>query len=298
MGQNTTLAIILVIIGSFCYALSASFQHRAIKRKVHRNEDKRPLGFKAFLQTITSRRWLAGAVLLGISAVLQVIALSMAPVSVVQPVGLLAFPWSILIQARLHRQRIRGRVGLAVILTVGATAAFTIQSALHAVPHSDLNGVRVAIGAAVVYLLTLAFGLLGARGPKHWRCLLWSSGGAMLYGLEAALVKSLIDFIRKVDWMHSPLLWTILLALAIGSLTAGWMIQQGFATGPSEIVVGSTTITSPVIAVTYGIAVLGEGRLLDIPAALMMIVFAALAVTGVVVLTRLDKSWDERPVLH
>ncbi|QGF23160.1 EamA/RhaT family transporter [Raineyella fluvialis] len=298
MGQNTTLAITLVVFGSFCYALSASFQHRAIKRKVRRNEEKAPLGFRAFLSTIRSRRWLAGAGLLGVSALLQVIALSMAPVSVVQPVGLLAFPWSILIQARLHRQRIRRRVGLAVLLTVGATAAFTVLSALHAVPQSDLNGVRVAVGAAVVYLLTLAFGLLGARGPKHWRCLLWSSGGAMLYGLEAALVKSLIDFIRHTQWWHSPLLIGILAALVIGSSTAGWMIQQGFATGPSEIVVGSTTITSPVIAVTYGIAVLGEGRLLDNLTGGLMALFAALAVAGVVVLTRLDKSWDERPLLH
>ncbi len=297
MTQNIPLAIMLVIVGSFCYAQSASFQHRAVRRRVRRNAEHRPLGFRALLQTVRSPRWLVGMGLLGTSAVLQVTALTMAPVTVVQPLGLLAFPWSIIIMARQHRQRIRRRVGLAVALTVLSTAAFTTVSALYAVPQSDLSAPRVIAGAVAVYLLTLAFGTLGARGPQHWRCLLWSSGGAMLYGLEAALVKSVVDYIREVDWRHTPLLWAILLALVIGSITAGWMVQQGLATGPSEVVVGATTITSPVIAVAYGIAVLGEGRLLTPGAGALMVLFAALAITGVVVLTRLDKSWEQRAIL-
>lgn len=298
MDQNIPLAIALVVIGSFCYALSSSFQHRAVRRQVRRNLENQPVGFRALWDAVRSKRWLAGMALLGTSAVLQVVALTLAPVTVVQPVGLLAFPWSILIQARLHRQRIRPRVGLAVALTVASTAAFTTVSALHAVPESVLRGRAVVAGALVVYLLALVFGLLGARGPQRWRCLLWSSGGAMLYGLEAALVKSVIAFIRAADWRHSPLMWVILLALVIGSAAAGWMIQQGLATGPSEVVVGSTTITSPVIAVAYGIAVLGEGRLMTAGIGLLMALFAALAITGVVVLTRLDRSWHDRPVLR
>lgn len=297
MVQNIPLAILLVVVGSFCYALASSFQHRAVRRQVRRNAENRPVGFRALMEAVRSKRWLAGTALLGTSAAIQVVALALAPVTVVQPVGLLAFPWSILIQAHLHHQRIRGRVRVAVALTVASTAAFTTVSALHAVPEAALHGPPVVTGALVVYLLTLVFGLLGAKGPQHWRCLLWSSGGAMLYGLEAALVKSVIAFIREADWKHSPLMWIILVALVIGSTTAGWMVQQGLATGPSEVVVGSTTITSPVIAVAYGIAVLGEGRLMTVGVGVTMGVFAALAVTGVVVLTRLDRSWQDRALL-
>ena len=298
MEQNISLAIALVVVGSFCYALSSSFQHRAVRRQVRRNAENQPVGFRALWEAVRSKRWLAGMALLGTSAVLQVVALTMAPVTVVQPVGLLAFPWSILIQARLHRDRIRSRVALAVALTVASTAAFTVVSALHAVHEAPLRGRAVVAGALAVYLLALLFGLLGAKGPHHWRCLLWSSGGAMLYGLEAALVKSVIAFIRAADWRHAPLMWAILLALVVGSLAAGWMIQQGLATGPSEVVVGATTITSPVIAVTYGIAVLGEGRMMTAGTGVMLGLFAALAITGVVLLTRLDKSWHDRPVLN
>ena len=35
------------------------------------------------------------------------------------------------------------------------------------------------------------FAVLGARGPFAWRCLFWSSGGALFYGLEASMVKSI-----------------------------------------------------------------------------------------------------------
>ena len=38
------------------------------------------------------------------------------------------------------------------------------------------------------------------------------------------------------------------------------MIQQGYATGPAEIVVGSMTVTSPVVAVVYGFVNVGTIR--------------------------------------
>lgn len=294
MTQNIPLAIVLVVFGSFCFALSANFQHGAVGTTLSDNRGKNVMGWKALLKTIRSGRWLTGMVLLGVSAALQVTALSMAPVSVVQPVGLLAFPWSILLQSWGNNESVPKRILAAVGVTVLSTFAFTVVSSMYAVPQSNLVMTRVVIGAAVVYLGTTTLGLIGARGPLKWRSLAWASGGALFYGLEAALVKSVIEYMSENDWARSPLFWAIVIALVIGSVTAGWMIQQGYATGPAEIVVGSTTITSPVAAVVFGIAVLGEGRLLTLPAAVAMASFAAIAITGVVTLTHFNHAKEQR----
>ncbi|MFV0452126.1 MAG: hypothetical protein ACK5LS_07780, partial [Propioniciclava sp.] len=292
MTQNLPLAVALVIVGSFCFALSAHLQHGAVDASLEGNAEKKRMRLRDILVAIRSPRWVMGLFFIGTSAVLQITALTMAPVSLVQPVGLLAFPWSVLLAARATRTPITPRVGAAVVVTVGATLAFTVVTGLHAVDTTDLVVWRIALGALVVYTIAATFARLGSRGPHRWRCLFWASGGALFYGLEAALVKTLIEYGSAHPWLTSPVFWGIAAALALGALVAGWFIQQGYATGPPEVVVGSMTVTSPVVAVLYGIAVLGEGARITPAAGLWMVVLGAVAVAGVAALARFHPHYE------
>lgn len=289
--HNIPLAVLLQTIGSFFFAYAAFLQHDAVGTNVGDDTDGR-MSSKALLKSIRSPRWIAGLACMLASLVLQVVSLSMAPVSVVQPVGLLAFPWSMIIQARAAKRGIPGPVRAAVGTTVAATVAFTILVAIFSAPETELRMGRVFAGALVIYMTAFGFGVLGTRGPRAWRSLFWASGGAVFYGLEAALVKSLIEFARTGDWLHSASFWILVAALLIGSATAGWMVQQGYATGAAEIVVASMTITSPVVAVLYGIGVLGEGRNLTFPAIVALLVLGVIALLGIIVLARLHGRID------
>ncbi len=286
MTQNIPLGVLLVVLGSFCFASSAHLQHYAVGRQLDGNVGKERMSMRSLLSAIRRPRWVLGLVLMGVSAVLQVTALTMAPVSVVQPVGLLAFPWSVLLAARASRTPVPGMMKAAVAVTVLATLAFTLVTGLYAAGEAELELDRVFIGAAVVYGCAVLFATFGARGPLDWRCLFWSSGGALFYGLEAALVKSLIEYARTHDWLHNVGFWAIGLLLVVGAVTAGWLVQQGYATGPSEIVVGSMTVTSPVVAVAYGFLVLGEASKITVAAGVLMAMLGAVAILGVVSLTR------------
>ena len=293
MPQNIPLAIVVQAIGSFCFAMSAYLQHNAVGAQIEQNAGKNRLDFSTLVASIRRPKWILGLALMGASLACQVTALFMAPVSVVQPMGVLAFPWSILIQAWAHKTRPDASVLSAVGGTVAATFAFVVMSSLYAAPESSLDQVRVFLGASAIYLCAIGLGLLGTKGPRQWRCLFWASGGAFFYGLEAALAKSLIEFAKHHAWLTDPAFWSILVALLVGSATAGWMVQQGYATGPAEIVVASMTITSPVVAVLFGMAVLGEGANLTGFAAFMMFVLGGLAVLGVIKLTQLHPSFDD-----
>ncbi len=297
MTQNIPLAIGLVVVGSFCFALSAYLQHGAVDNNLDGNAHKKRMSAAALLETIQSPRWVLGLFFMGVSFVLQLVALSMAPVSLVQPVGLLAFPWSVILATRAAKHKIPPSVAVAVGVTVAATLAFTVVTALHAVEESDLVVWRVAAGAAVVYVLAATCAVLGARGPFGWRCLFWASGGAMFYGLEAALFKALIEYARVNPWWTSVWFWGIGGALLAGMVAAGWFIQQGYATGPAEVVVGSMTVTSPVIAVGFGIAVLGEGARITPSAALWMVALGLIAVAGVAALSRFHPTYEAGPVV-
>ena len=73
--QNIPLAVGLVLISSFCFALSAHLQHHAVDTQLSGNAQKQQMSFRTFLTAVRKPRWLLGLVLLGVSAVLQVTAL-------------------------------------------------------------------------------------------------------------------------------------------------------------------------------------------------------------------------------
>jgi drug/metabolite transporter (DMT)-like permease len=66
----------------------------------------------------------------------------------------------------------------------------------------------------------------------------------------------------------------------------GFMVQQALANGPAEITVGSMTTTDPIVAVSFGLVVLGEGVHITPLAAVGMVIAGALSVWGVVQLSR------------
>ena len=290
MSQNIPMAIALGIVGSFCFALSAKVQHQVVGGQKADNHDKQRMDAAELLRLMRQPAWWGGLGLMGVSLLCQVAGLTMAPVSVVQPVGLLAFPWSVLLAAKSRDSRFP-LILLAVGLTVLATLGFTLVAATHTSSSDDLDLIPVAIAAGIVYVAAASLALLGSRGPLPWRCLFWASGGALFYGLEAALVKSLIEYGKTHQWWLDPLVWGIVAALLVGSALAGLMVQQGYATGPAEIVVGSMTVTSPVIAVLFGIVVLNEGSALTPISGLWMLLLGLTAIVGVVALARFHPDY-------
>jgi len=116
---------------------------------------------------------------------------------------------------------------------------------------------------------------------------MWASGGSFFYGLSSALIKTITALVRGGgDFLGRPLFWTSAVFLLVCYLVGGWMVQQGYANGPAEIVVGSMTTTDPIVAVTFGMAVLGEGVRLGVLDSIGMAISGAVAVAGVFILSK------------
>ncbi len=284
MEQNLPLAIVLALIATFGFAGGAAIQHFAVGETVERREQK-TMGGRALLRLVTKPRWLGGTAIIGVAGALHILALMLGPVTVVQPVGILAVPWSILIAAKIHKHEIPLRIWAWVTLTIAALGMFTILSSMYASTEVVIDEVWLPVAIVSVGVLAALLSLAGHRGRKSLRCLAWAAAGSVLFGLASALVRVLTDFIFARDWLGNWLFWVSAIALAAAYATGGWMIQQGYANGPAETVVGAMTSVDPVIAVIIGLTVLGEGGNLRPSIGAGMMLLGVTALVGIALLS-------------
>ena len=292
--QNIPLAITIVVLSSFLFASGSTVQHLAVDGTVDTESENRSMNLRQVFGLLKNKVWLGGLTMIVIGASMHIVGLALAPVTVVQPVGILAVPWSVLLAAKIHHFRPTRMIWGAVALTIVGVASFTYFSASTAAKETVLEPLPIVVAALVVFSVAGVLGYLGMHGTAARRCLMWASGGAFIYGLSSAMVKSTFEMLGRHEFWTQPLFYIVLFFLACSYLFGAWMIQQGYANGPAEIVVGSMTTTDPIVAVTFGIIVLGEGALLTIGDGIGMAISGAVAISGVVMLSKYHPEAQSR----
>jgi drug/metabolite transporter (DMT)-like permease len=270
----TALALLLAVLGAACFAGAAVLQHGAMSA---------PRLDLAGLRALLARpRWLAGTGLAAGGAGLHAVALVLAPVSVVQPVGVLAVPIAvgITLRGRWPGWRVAGGIGLC-----GAGVALVVRTTAGAAPGAPSGSMALAAAGAAAAVLVLAGAAARTSGPL--RCLTCAAGGAIAFGLVSALIRA-----ASVDPTH--LVGTaagIAVALAVG----GWLVQQAMAAGQPAVVVAVLTVVDPLVAVGFGALVLGEAAGLGPTGVGLLAAAGAAAAAGVALLARSHPDATARP---
>ncbi len=288
MPNTIAFAITLGVIASFCFASGATLQHLGVKGTFDPQEraSQRRLTVMGLLRLFTIPKWLLGLLLVLAGAALHLWALTMAPVTVIQPVGILAVPWSVMLASWIHGHKITSRIWVAVAITVVGLVVFTLISTTSASEKTVIEGWPIAVSVLIVFVLAALLSVAATKAPGWLKAMLWSSVGAIFYGLASGLMKASMDAILKHHMSFGdPVVWGTIVAMLSCYGLGVWMIQQGYASGPAEITVGTMTTVDPVVAVVFGLVVLGEGAGMGILAILGMIVFGAVAIYGVVMLS-------------
>lgn len=285
MTQNIPLAIALGVLASLGFALGATLQHSGIDRIIGKPGGDRTMTFARVLAMFRTPIWLLGTLFILTGAALHLLGVNLAPVTVVQPVGILAVPFAVLLAAKKNHSRPTRGMWLAIAMAVFGIVAFTYFSSRSAATDTLIDMRMILIASLVVWGGAAVFVLMAAKGPLGSRCLAWATAGAFLYGLATALMKTTLELFHQ--GRESPLMFWLTLAGLLACYGVGaWFIQQAYASGPAEIVVGSMTVIDPLVAVAFGIVVLGEGRNIDGVSALGMVAMGALASWGVMLLSR------------
>lgn len=290
--MTIALAISLAVIGSLCNAWASILQHDAVEVTLTKDDDtSRRISVRRMLVLLRTPRWLVGVTMIALGAVFHIVAITLAPITLVQPVGVLAVVFTIVMAARQRRFWPGSRVWLGAVTTIVGLGVF-VACASRTIGHgsTDLPDSLVSrdLWWAVVVLavVTVLFAGLGMLGPSWLRCLSWAAACATLFGLASALMRTLTLLLRVGHGWLTPAVVGVLATMAVAYGAGGWLAQQAYASGPPEIVISCLTVLDPLVAVTFGLVVLREGLHIDLVPGVVMALFAALATVGVLVLTR------------
>jgi hypothetical protein len=247
-----TLAILLAMLGALLSAVGVQLQSAGVRAEARANDGLR---LRGLARLVRNPRWLLGLAVLAVCAALQVLALALAPVTVVAPIVVLALPMSALLNARSTGGRLDTAASIAVLASAAGVGLFVVLAAGAANPvaYSPANVLRAGeLVAAVVALL----GVIGAMRRDIPRCLAFAAGAGAAYGLVSVLVRDVTyTFQHGGITAVSPL---SVVGMVVAFLAGGWLLQLAYASGPPDLVVGCQTVLNPLVATGLGIGMFNE----------------------------------------
>ncbi|TDV47153.1 hypothetical protein [Actinophytocola oryzae] len=285
------LAIVFAVLGACCSAVGAHLQHKGVRSATKDTA----LRLRAATALVHNRSWLLGFAVLFACAVLQILALALAPVTIVAPIVVLALPAVAVLNARSSGEHLDKTAIVATGASTLGVALFVALASSHATAvHFPSSAVLLAcqLTAGAVTLL----GVAGALSHGLTRCVLLATGAGCAYGLVSILVRDVTyTFQTEGPGGVAPLSITALVAtFAIGS----WFIQLAYASGPPDIVVGCQTVLSPLAATAFAISLLDETTEAGGWTGLGLAAGAAVAITGVLLLARHHPEATSRATPH
>ncbi|SDK45018.1 hypothetical protein SAMN04487820_10832 [Actinopolyspora mzabensis] len=278
----TTIAVLLAAVAALGNAFGAHLQHGA----VHATISDRKLGVRSQLRLVGNSRWLLGLICLGGGTVLHALSLGLAPLTVVQPLGVLALPLTVLLNSRdsgLGLDKLPRSSVLAALAITAGVSAFVFLAVRSATPTS-VSPQAAGTAIELVTVAVLAIGLIGLLSSGSMRCIAYASGCAVAYGLVSLLLRAVSQQVTSGQLADIEL-W-LLLGMGVSVLIGGWLLQHAYASGPPDLVVACLTVIDPLVAVGLGIGLLGEADAVGPWTAVAEGVCAAVACAGVFALAR------------
>lgn len=253
MDPSVSLGVLLGTLSCAAYAAAAVSQWRLAVLVPEPLVGRGPL-----TALLTRPLWWASILLNGGRAVFQVAALAFAPLTVVQPLGVLALvfaiPWAVRLGGRrLTRRQARGAV--LVTVSVAVLLALSVTDG-RSEPLTPAEGLAVALGTSA--LLVVGAWAAG-RFPATWRSHLLAALAGIAFGVSSALAKTTVTVLGAdgaAAFAHPAAAGTAVVAV-LGVFLAQ-AAYQGVELGSP---LGVTTIANPVAASVVAIAFMGESFL-------------------------------------
>lgn len=293
------VAILLAVLAAVALAFGAQFQNDAVsagpaaKKTNNPKKGRGSLSLKQIASLLVKPRWLSGTAFMVVGIALQLAALSLAPLIVVQPVGAIALVITSLLNARVTKTRLnRGTIVAITLCTLGIAAFVAMASGV--AKETILTDDRLREVLSVLGVILVAFTVLFFTIGKQAKALTYVIGAGVLYGFVATLAKVVIQRIyqSEFEWLTVFCLIALIGAVSMGS----WFVQNAYASGPPDLVIAGLTVIDPLVAVSIGIVILGEAKAASLPVAVGFGLSAVVAVIGVFLLSKVHPELNHKPV--
>ncbi|MBG6191428.1 drug/metabolite transporter (DMT)-like permease [Arthrobacter sp. CAN_A212] len=278
------LAVLLALIGACFLAVGAQRQGSAVRS----NTGGLSLNSKGFVRLLRNPRWVLGLILLVMGMALNVVALSMASLTVVQPIGAIALVITTVVNSKDQGIRLNRATIVAIAACVSGSAVFVLLAVNvtrknHSVlPEQELFTVLLLAVAVAV------FGSLAVMFRRRLGAFAYILGAGVLFGFVAVLTKIIATHLLDPNgrFLLNVPPYT-LIAIAVAAALGSWFVQSAYATGPPDLVIAGLTVIDPIVGIAIGIVILGELQP-DVQSviAIAMGMAALVAIVGVIALSR------------
>jgi hypothetical protein len=287
------LAICLAVLAAVALAFGAQFQNQAVSTSREKHiQPKVSLSLKELSRLLMRPRWVSGTGLMFLGMLLQLGALSLAPLIVVQPIGAIALVITSLLNARYTKTKLNQATILAIGLSTLGVGGFVITASQVAsqVELTDENLLRVLL---LFVIILVAFAVLFFTVGKKAQALTYILGAGVLFGFVATLAKVTIQRLYQMDY---DLLTLIALLSMLGAvLLGGWFVQNAYASGPPDLVIAGLTVIDPMVAIAIAIGILGEAQQATVGSGVLFSGFGLVAIFGVYLLSKVHPELRKRP---
>lgn len=250
-----------------------------------------------FTHLLRNRFWLLGALLLLLSILFQLASLTFAPLMVVQPIGVTALVFTVLLTSIASKTRPSAAVVRAITICVIGVAAFVTVAALVSTQQAITDGQLVAVLVVLAVVLLVTAAALVLRRRRSMPGIVWVVFGGVYSAFVVTLGKTVImrvQAILKAESFTFDVTNFLTIGCLLGICVAGglsiYFVQRAHATNGAEVVVAGLTVIDPAVAVIFGITILGEASTAPPIAIVAFVVAGAVAVSGVFALSRADAT--------
>jgi hypothetical protein len=281
--------VVAALLGAVLLALGAQFQGRGVRAAGDGHGEGGVLSRR--LRLFRSPGWLLGTGFLTAAILLQLVGLLLAPLPVVQPLGVLSLVVTALLSRRVSHARVQrlGAVGIAVCITGTTAFVLTASFATTTEPEDPPVVLPVLVLVGVVLLVLLAgYATLRNRAPA----LAFAVSGGVCFGFVATLMKVVLDrcaaAVQHGGLFDSTTPFTVLVGAGAGAagLAGISLVQRAYASGSADLVVAALTVVDPLVAVTLGIVLLGQAKHAPGWTFALFGIAEVVAVAGVVLMAR------------
>ena len=260
MSGFPVLTVVLALVAAMLFACASVAQQSAAAAV--------PEGKSLMSTLLRSPRWWAGVVGDAGGYAVQVAALWVGSVLIVQPLVVSMLLFALPLSAKFSGFKMTGSTWLLAISLALALAVFIVVGD-PTEGHSNAPFADWLVPLLVTTVVISVFAVAGLvlHNPGH-RALLLGAAGGLLFGVAVAFTKFVTDLVEK-DLVSALTAWQTYALVGCGVL--GFYLQQvAFQAGPLSASLPAVTIGEPFGAAFLGITVLDE-RVRDDPGALAII---------------------------
>lgn len=320
VSADHVLAILLALLGAALLAIGTHAQHAAVNRPPSANRRHGPPPPRSLRGLLVSPLWLVGGALIVLETVFNVVALALAPVALIQPLGTASLVIAVLLTALSARRPtsadptgasrstaysptsrsaasspahpgtvssptgsspVTRRMLLAVALVVASVTVFVAAASRHMEASPASDGAAAVLAGGMLALS--AVGVLVARSRIGHTIRVLAAG--VLFGGVASGTHVVGVLLLTGDGLP-PAAWAVGTALAPASAVGVWLVQTAYARGSAASVLAGLTVVDPITAVLIGGVVLGEFGAVPPGALALLTLSGAGALWGVTVLAQ------------